>query len=221
MTAPTLDLPQSVTSDVLEMERMAARLEASADYRILRRLPPTPEIHPSSGLTWRAVYVDVETTGLDPNNDSVIELAMVAFDYSDDGRVVGVGKSFSSFRDPGRPIPQAITALTGITDEMVEGAKIEVPAVAAFVGSADLMVAHNASFDRPFCEGLCDAFAEKPWACSLREVPWREEGFGCGNLAHLAMGHGMFFDGHRAPTAALASRSFRVRCREADGRRWP
>ena len=199
MTAPNLHLAQSVASDREELERIAARLEASVDYRILRRIPPMPEIHPAGvGPTRRAIFVDVETTGLDPAVDGVIELAMAAFEYSEDGRIVGIGESFSAFRDPGRPIPQAITALTGITNEMVAGASIEMPAVATFVGSANLMVAHNASFDRPFCEGLCDAFAAKPWACSLREVPWREEGFGCSQLAHLAIGHGLFFDGHRA-----------------------
>jgi DNA polymerase-3 subunit epsilon len=81
---------------------------------------------------------------------------------------------------------------------MVQGTTIDLSAVAAFVGPADLVVAHNASFDRPFCEKLCGAFVTKAWACSLREVNWREEGFGCGQLGHLAMGHGLFFDGHRA-----------------------
>jgi DNA polymerase III subunit epsilon len=199
MTAPTLELARPVAIHTVELERMAAGLEVSTDYRVLRRLPPTPEIHPSGpGPTRRAVFVDVETTGLDPAVDGVIELAMAAFEYSEDGRIVGIGESFSAFRYPGRPIPQGITTLTGITDTMVQGATIDLPAVAAFIGSADLVIAHNASFDRPFCEGLCDAFATKPWACSLREVRWREEGFDSARLGHLAIGHGLFFDAHRA-----------------------
>jgi DNA polymerase-3 subunit epsilon len=199
MTVLTLEVTQSAATETEELERMAAFLETTGDYRVLRRLPPEPEIHPSGGgPTRRAVFVDVETTGLDPAADGIIELAMTSFQYSEDGRIVGVGESFSAFRDPGRPIPEPITELTGISDAMVQGATIELSAVAAFVGAADLVVAHNANFDRPFCEGLCDAFVAKPWACSLREVRWREEGFGCGQLAHLAMGYGLFFDGHRA-----------------------
>jgi DNA polymerase III subunit epsilon len=199
MTVLTLEVTQSAATETEELERMAAFLETTGDYRVLRRFPPEPEIHPSGGgPTRRAVFVDVETTGLDPAADGIIELAMTSFQYSEDGRIVGVGESFSAFRDPGRPIPEPITELTGISDAMVQGATIELSAVAAFVGAADLVVAHNANFDRPFCEGLCDAFVAKPWACSLREVRWREEGFGCGQLAHLAMGYGLFFDGHRA-----------------------
>ena len=98
MTAPNLDLAQSIATDTVELERMAARLEASADYRILRRLPPVPDIHPAGvGPTRRAVFVDVETTGLDPTTDAVIELAMAGFDYSEDGRIVGVGEVLQRF----------------------------------------------------------------------------------------------------------------------------
>jgi DNA polymerase-3 subunit epsilon len=199
MTVLTLEMTQSVAAGTEELERMAAFLETTGDYRVLRRLPPEPEIHPSGGgPTGRAVFVDVETTGLDPAADAVIELAMCAFDYSEGGRIVGVGESFSAFRDPGRPIPPAITALTGITNAMVKGATIEESAVAAFIGTADLMIAHNAGFDRPFCEGLSDIFAALPWACSWREIPWADEGFDGARLSHLAVGHGLFFDGHRA-----------------------
>jgi DNA polymerase-3 subunit epsilon len=199
MKVITHEVSQPVAIETKELERMAAFLETTGDYRVLRRLPPEPEIHPSGGdPTQRAVFVDVETTGLDPAADAVIELAMCAFDYSQSGRIVGVGEFFSAYRDPGRPIPQAVTALTGITDAMVMGATIEESAVAAFIESADLVIAHNARFDRPFCEGLSDIFAALPWACSWREVPWADEGFDGARLSHLAVGHGLFFDGHRA-----------------------
>jgi DNA polymerase III subunit epsilon len=61
-----------------------------------------------------------------------------------------------------------------------------------------LVVAHNAGFDRPFCETLFPAFASKAWACSWHEIPWSEEGFDGTKLSQLAAGHGLFFDGHRA-----------------------
>jgi DNA polymerase-3 subunit epsilon len=70
--------------------------------------------------------------------------------------------------------------------------------VARFIAPAALIIAHNAGFDRRFAEAFCDAFAQKPWACSLNEVDWAAEGFeGC-RLGYLAMRHGLFFTGHRA-----------------------
>jgi DNA polymerase-3 subunit epsilon len=91
-----------------------------------------------------------------------------------------------------------VTALTGITDAMVAGKFIDVGAISAFVDDVDLVVAHNADFDRRFCERLCEGFVGKPWGCSYREVGWSDEGFDSARLSHLAIGHGLFFDAHRA-----------------------
>jgi DNA polymerase-3 subunit epsilon len=182
-----------------EAERIIKLLEVSGQYRILRRLNPRPPIEPPKGTpTRRGIFIDVETTGLDSARDEIIELAMLQFDYSADGQICGTGASYDAFHDPGRPIPALVTALTGITDAMVAGKSINVGAVSSFVGDADLVVAHNAEFDRRFCERLCDVFAKKPWACSYREICWSDEGFDSARLGHLAIGHGLFFDAHRA-----------------------
>jgi DNA polymerase-3 subunit epsilon len=184
-----------------QFERAAAFLESSGEYRVLRRLRPLPRLDPlrSDASIKQGTFVDVETTGLDPASEEVVELAMVNFRYSTDGRILGIGESFEALRDPGRPIPPAVTRLTRITDDMVSGRTIDPADVAEFVAPAVLVVAHNAAFDRPFCERLCPAFAEKAWACSFRDVPWNDEGFVNGaKLANLATAFGLFFDGHRA-----------------------
>jgi len=184
-----------------EFERAAAFLELSGEHRVLRRLRPLPHLDASrvETSTKQGLFVDVETTGLDPVRDEIIDLAMVRFWYSIDGMVLGIGDSFEALRDPGRPIPPAVTTLTGITDEMVAGRTINSAEVAAFVATAALVVAHNSAFDRRFCERLYPVFAQKPWACSLRDVPWNEEGFGnSAKLANLAAAFGLFYAGHRA-----------------------
>jgi hypothetical protein len=143
--------------------------------------------------TWR-----LETTGLDPLQHEIIEMAMLPFTYGLDGALYAVGEPFSQLRQPSAPIPPGITALTGLTDAMVAGHSIDPAAVQAFVEPAALIVAHNASFDRRFAERFCPAFAGKPWACSLQGVGWAGEGFEGSKLAYLAMKQGLFFEGHRA-----------------------
>lgn len=87
---------------------------------------------------------------------------------------------------------------------MVAGRVIDVKEVRDFLDQAAVVIAHNAGFDRQCSERFCEAFAALPWACSLNEVPWRDEGFEGSRLTHLATGYGLFFDGHRAVHDCLA-----------------
>lgn len=187
-------------NDIAKYEAMAAQLEATGDYRILRRLAPRSIITlPDGTETKLGIVLDLETTGLDPATGEIIEIGMVPFTYSPlDGRIFEVKEAFSRLRQPSAPIPEEITKLTGITDEMVAGQTIDPAEVATFVAPADLIVAHNAAFDRKFAERFCEAFVAKPWACSLSQVEWAVEGFEGAKLGYLLAGCGLFHDAHRA-----------------------
>lgn len=185
---------------------MAAALEASGAYRVLRKLQPravtaTPD--PTKART--GLFVDVETTGLDPSRCEIIELAMVPFVYGLDGQIFDVGRAFHQLRQPSHSIPAEVTAITGLTDAMVAGRSIDPAEVAAFAAPAALVIAHNAAFDRRFLERFCDGFATKPWACSMSQVNWPAEGFEGVKLAYLAYGAGFFYDKHRAVHDCLAA----------------
>jgi DNA polymerase III subunit epsilon len=140
--------------DTTDLAAMAEALSRSADFRVLRRLVPRPPSPPVAGQeTKTGILLDTETTGLDHARDEIIELGMVKFDYTADGRIAGVRDTFSAFNEPSAPIPLDVTALTGITDEMVAGHKIDEAAVNAFVDDAVVVViAHNSGFDRKFSE---------------------------------------------------------------------
>lgn len=182
-----------------DLEAMADALQASGQYRVQRRLQPRLRINDSRGAPTRlGLFVDVETTGLDPTKHEIIELGMIQFSYLPDGSICDIGPPFEQFQEASSPIPTAITRLTGITDAMVAGQHIDVDAVRALVDRASLVVAHNASFDRRFLERLSESFALKPWACSMSQVDWIEEGHEGVKLAYLAAGAGFFYDRHRA-----------------------
>jgi DNA polymerase-3 subunit epsilon len=190
------------TPEKKDLGQYAKLLEASDDYRVLRRFEPVtryaeddPDVRKFQG-----VFLDVETTGIDPAADVIIELAMVPFEYSADGRIFSVGQAFTGLNDPGRPLPAEITQLTGITDEMVRGQKLDQAEVARFLEETNLVIAHNAAFDRAFFEQSFPGLQGLRWACSLREVPWAEYGVEGHKLEYIAYRAGVFFDGHRAET---------------------
>ncbi len=110
-------------------------------------------VHGSSerGLFDEYVAFDLETTGLSPDRDEIIEIGAVRMK---DGEVVD---QYSTFVDPGRLLSGQITELTGITDEMLQGApKLEqaLPKLLEFCGDLPL-VAHNADFDTGFVKAAC------------------------------------------------------------------
>jgi DNA polymerase-3 subunit epsilon len=186
--------------EVAALERAARLLEVSPDYRVLRRLVPRDDFGVSTqAALQRAVVLDTETTGMDPESDHVIELGLVAFDYVPaTGEIVRVAAVYDSLEDPGVPIPAESTAIHGITDEMVRGQRIDEAAVARMLQGAAWVVAHNAAFDRPFVERRLPVFETLPWVCSYAQVPWAREGFAGSKLEYLANRSGFFFEGHRS-----------------------
>lgn len=92
------------------------------------------------------VVIDFETTGFNPYNDRIIQVAAVRY------RNHELAEQFVSFVNPERFIPNRITSLTGITNYRVSDAPTiqdVLPAFLAFLGE-DTIVAHNASFDIRF-----------------------------------------------------------------------
>ena len=190
-----------------DFDTTISAMEATGDYRVLRRLNTRRHITPPDGSKTRlGLMVDVETTGLDTATDEIIELAMVPFTYGqEDGRIFEIREPFQGLRQPSAPIPPEVVALTGITDEMVAGKSIDPDEVAQFAANADLVIAHNARFDRKMLERFCQTFTTKAWACSQSQVPWAEEGFGGAKLAYLLNDLGFFHGAHRAVDDCLAT----------------
>lgn len=184
----------------LDIEAAVQLVGQHPDYRVLRRLVPREHWGPAGDVpTSRVLVLDTETTGLDARQERVIELALLSVQVDrDSGQPVGPVQTYTAFEDPGKPIPAAIQDLTGIDDSMVRGQRIDDDRVQALVQQADLVVAHNAGFDRPFVEQRLPVFAGCAWACSFAGIDWKREGRGSSKLEFLAGEAGWFYDAHRA-----------------------
>jgi DNA polymerase III subunit epsilon len=140
----------------------------------------------------RGIVVDVETTGLDPKTDEIIEFAFVEFAVEGSEPPVQTA-AFSALAEPRRTaITPEITALTGLTSSLVRGQLIPWDEMRARLSRASIVIAHNMAFDRAFLRrddylGPLDLH----WACSLRHIPWRKLGFtNSHSLTYLAADHG-------------------------------
>lgn len=192
--------------------RLNRLLAKTDDFRLLERIPIT---RPSLSLPYslssgkgdekRIVFLDTETTGLSPESDVIIELGLVAASFSPSAnKLVSIDCIVSTYEDPGKPLSPYITELTGITDDMVKGRKMDEKEVAAHLKDAFLIVAHNAAFDRPFFEKRFPGCSGKRWACSLCGIDWNSLGFKNLKLEELLHKTGYFFEAHRASVDCLA-----------------
>jgi len=101
--------------------------------------------------------------------------------------------------------PLEITKITGITDQMLAGRRIDDRAVNDLLDRVVLVIAHNADFDRPFLEKRLPVFATKHWACSRSDINWKAEGIRSSALEFVGYSLGFFHDGHRAASDCRAT----------------
>lgn len=194
-------VPAPVAASVsVELEHMAATLDAHPDYKVMRRLVPCHSFASSWGKDLATVLVlDTETTGLNPARDKMVELALLRVQVDRrTGQPVGDMQVYNGLEDPGMPMPDEARAVTGITDDMLRGQRLDDAQVHALIAEADLVIAHNAAFDRPFVEARFAAFEGLKWACSFADIDWKSLGRGSAKLSALGHDLGFFYDAHRA-----------------------
>jgi len=110
-----------------DFDRMASALGSHPDFRILRRMPTGrfDVVAPTGGDTRKVAVVDVETTGLNPERDKIIEFAAIVFEVDPaTSAIVSTVDAYEEFEDPGFPIPAEVTAINGITDSDVAGRRL-------------------------------------------------------------------------------------------------
>jgi len=183
------------------------QLEETGNYRVIKKLEPQEFYNADDGSDKKtAVFLDVETTGKDPEKDEIIELGMVAFEYNlDSGKIYRILEKFNELEEPTIEISEEASEVNGITMEMVKGHKINDSRVEEFISNASLILSHNAQFDRQLSEKRLPFFIDKCWGCSMNDVSWEDHGFKIRSLEFLAYKYGYFFEGHRATNDCLAS----------------
>ena len=144
-------------------------------------------------------FLDLETTGLNIDTDKIIEIALIVVKIdTTDGNIISINETYESFQDPGIHIEDKISKITGINNEMVKDKEIDWNQVNNIVQNSDLMVAHNARFDRSFMDRYMPLSKDKIWACSVYDIDWLSRGFAKGSLELLSIWHGFYYDSHRA-----------------------
>lgn len=182
-------------------------LEQSDQYRVIQRLSAPERYSDGSPTTARiGLVIDTEATGLDTITDSIIELGFVAFEYdAGTGLIYRILHTYDGFEDPGKPLEEIIKQITGITDEMLTGQRLNDDEINLWLEKADLIIAHNAAFDRQMMERRLPNTKGTNWACTFNNINWQDENVFSQKLDYIAYRLGFYFDGHRAVNDAQAT----------------
>lgn len=140
----------------------------------------------------KVAIVDVETTGMSKEEDEVVELGLiVCLVNNQTGEVEKVLTELNNLNEPSFSIPPGVTRVHGITDDDVRGKSLDHPKIELLLEQSDLIVAHNASFDRGFVSRYFPFVKNKPWHCSVKGVNWKQYGFVSKKLISLCQAHGL------------------------------
>ena len=179
-------------------------LTASPNHLVLNRVPEQfSKASQSDEPRFKAAIIDLETTGLDSKTEEIIEIGTLIVEFNASEGLVNVTFTDNQLQEPSKPISAEITDITGITNEDVAGKAIDWPLLTHALSEVDLVICHNARFDRQFLElqtpdEVSQLFQKKAFGCSASDINWRGLGFEGAKLEYLNLKMGFFYDGHRA-----------------------
>ena len=192
---------------IFDLQEPAVPAEPHAErVRTLLPLPLVtgfvPKAFPEGGRV--IAIVDCEATSLNPATAKIIELAVMGVIVDGEGRVVGHSPISSWLEDPSEVLSEEVKLVTRLDDEMLAGNSIDERAALGILNRAEMIIAHNASYDAPIMERRLPTLAGRAWACSVRELDWLRLGYDGAKLSHLVMQAGWYCDGHRAAVDVVA-----------------
>lgn len=165
----------------------------------------------AAGCPTQLLILDTETTGLDPEQDHCIEVGAILFHVPTRAVLTQLSFLLPCESNPAAPIngiPAAVTRLSQPWDNALAYFR-------ALVEAADVIVAHNASFDRQwFGRGVLPALA-KPWLCSMEDLRWPAERQlrATPSVRDLALAYGVpVWAAHRALTDCIYLAQVFSRC---------
>jgi DNA polymerase-3 subunit epsilon len=142
------------------------------------------------------LIIDLETTGLDPEIDSPIELGAILYSIPDRCTIQQISTLFPVVENPAENINQ----ISAKASQTVKNTELVMTLFQEWVNMADYLVAHNVGFDREwFGKGILPVI-EKPWLCTYDDFIWPNNPYPT-SLVNTALNHGVGVNqAHRALT---------------------
>lgn len=111
--------------------------------------------------------IDTETTGLEEHDQPISVGAVLLEVTSDKGDLIREVDSYYGLREPTVPINPQAQAVHGLGIECLRGTEFDMKRLYKIIDSAELLVAHNAKFDRRMLSHVMPRIVDAEWACTM------------------------------------------------------
>lgn len=190
----------------IDVEDLAAALDRHPDFRVQQRLKRmdrrTPDGPYADGTVGLALAI--HATGDDHRRHQIVELAVQRFRLDERHQIVETGMRRTWFQEAPTPMSSVAMLANHLEDGDLIGRAISEGEATGMLLDVDFVVAHDARICRPFVERRLPSGAGRPWACSLSDMDWLEEGFDGHRLSELIAPMGFFYDDYRAEADVTA-----------------
>lgn len=166
------------------------------------------------------VIVDVETTGLNPEKDEIIEIGIGTFKYNKLTKLSSdLLETYTCLRQPNIPLSPGATRVHGLKITDLIGKTFDDIKIKAMLNEADFLIAHNASFDRNFISKMYPEVEDASWYCSMNGINWKKHGFASKSLQKLLSAQNINTEvSHRGLGDVISVYNLLNRKKEADQR---
>lgn len=119
-----------------------------------------------------AAIIDLETTGLSPVRDEIIEIGIVLFRFTSTMDVLEVVNTYQALRQPTCRLSPRAKAVHGITYEQLQGKEFDCTEIELILNQGNMIISHNARFDYGFIVRMFPRLSNYKWYCTLSGISW-------------------------------------------------
>lgn len=183
------------------MKHLEDKNSGTVTLRRLDELDPPDQAQKSTDKL--GIILDIETSGLDPENGDIIEISILPFTYDPETyAVTGYKSPITRLNEPKEPLSEIIKQITNLTDDDVQDHHIDWKRVADLLERADVVIAHNARFDWKWINASMHRAGIKmpqvPFCCSMIHANWQSIRLTSRSQELLCLWHGFYYYSHRA-----------------------
>lgn len=191
----------------MNLDQIVSSLRASGRYTVYDVYKYTPQYNDPTGKSNLRIgsVLDTETSGSNPDVDDIWNIGIVNFRFDDEGNIYDIVDAYKGYSEISQTIPDFILRSSKMeSQDELKGCVFDKEKINSLLAQSEIIIAHNAKFDREFVDRAFPISQDKIWGCTLNQIPWWMTKTESVRQTDIARYLGFEYNTHRAIQDALA-----------------